>query len=188
MVKKVWVLADDRAGNVNQLLGVAAALNEETKRMDIAYSPRVKWPNFLRDGTLIGLTKETKNRLKQTTDWPDIVLSAGRRSFPVARWIQKKSKGHTKIIQLMNPGFKGFNQADLIVLPAHDDFKRQKKNVQIVTGTPHRLTPARLAEERVQWEPFFAKYPHQRLSLIVGGATKNNPFTPEMAQDRKSVV
>ena len=179
---KIWILADDRAGNVNQLLGVAAALNESTEQINIRYTKYVKLPNLLRDNTLIGLTDESKQTLISRTDYPDIVLSAGRRAFPVARWIQKKSKRHTKIVQLMNPGLKGFNAADLIVLPAHDQFKKQKQNVMIVAGTPHRLTPERLAQERIEWEPFFQKYPHRRLSLLIGGATKNKPFTLEMAK------
>ncbi len=188
MAKKVWVLADDRAGNVNQLLGVACALNEPYEQIDIRYTNRVKWPNLLRDKTLVGLTAESKQKLKSVTKWPDIVLSAGRRSFPIARWIQKQSKGKSKIVQLMNPGKKGFNQADLIVLPAHDEFKKKKSNVMIVTGTPHRLTPERLERERADWEPFFKPYAHQRLSLIIGGATKNNPFTIEMADELLSAV
>lgn len=179
---KVWVLADDRAGNVNQLLGVAEALKEKYERIDIRYTRAVKWPNLVRDGTLIGLTHDSKQKLLSATTYPDVVLSAGRRSFPVARWIQKKSGGRTKIVQLMNPGLKGFNQADLIVLPAHDEFKKQKKNVMIVAGTPHRITPERLVKEQKEWETVFKKYPHPRLSLLVGGATKNNPFTLDMAK------
>ncbi len=179
---KVWVLADDRAGNVNQLLGVAMALHEPFEQIDIRYTKYIKLPNCLRDSTLIGLTADSKQKLKGRTDYPDVVLSAGRRSFPIARWIQKKAQGKTKIVQLMNPGIKGFNAADLIVLPAHDEFKRQKNNVLVVTGTPHRLTPERLANERENWEPFFKKYAHQRLSLLIGGATKNNPFSIQMAE------
>ncbi len=188
MAKKVWVLADDRAGNVNQLLGVAVALNEPYEQIDIRYTDKVKWPNLLRDKTLIGLTEESKQKLLSASEWPDIVLSAGRRSFPVARWIQKKSNGKSKIVQLMNPGIKGFKQADLIVLPAHDEYKGNAQNVIIVTGTPHRLTPERLAQERADWEPFFAPYAHKRLSLIVGGATKNNPFTVDMAKQILATV
>ncbi|MBQ9090076.1 MAG: mitochondrial fission ELM1 family protein [Alphaproteobacteria bacterium] len=186
MSKTVWILADDRAGNVNQLLGVASALDWETKRIDIRYTDFVKLPNIIRDKTLIGLTKKSRSLLQQP--YPDIVLSAGRRSFPIARWIQKKSHNKTKIIQLMNPGYKGFCETDLIILPTHDQYKKQQKNVFIVTGTPHQLTSERLQTERQNWEPFFKKYPHKRLSLIVGGATKNNPFTLEMAKQLLSAV
>lgn len=172
----VWILADDRAGNVNQLLGIAEALGRSFERKNIAYTKAVKLPNFLRDGTLIGLTKEAKKAV-QTTVYPDVVLSAGRRAFPVARYLQKKSKGKTKVVQLMNPGIRGFKSADLIVLPAHDLYKGKAENVMIVDGSPHRVTEKRLREERQKWLPVFADYPAPRLSLIIGGATKNKPFT-----------
>ena len=35
---KVWVLADDRAGNVNQLLGIAEALGWPYERKEIRYN------------------------------------------------------------------------------------------------------------------------------------------------------
>ena len=87
----VWILADDRAGNVNQLLGIAEALNTPYIRKDIRYNKWVRLPNFLRGASLIGLTAESKINL--TAPWPDVVLSAGRRSFPVARWIKRQSLG-----------------------------------------------------------------------------------------------
>lgn len=185
-MKKVWVLADDRAGNVNQLLGIAETLNLPFERKDISYTKWVRLPNFLRDKTLIGITQESQKKL--TEPFPDIVLSAGRRSFPVARWIQKQSHGHTKIVQLMNPGIKGFRQTDLIVLPTHDNYTGTAKNVLIVTGTPHRINQQRLDSEKIYWEEKFKDFPHPRLSLIVGGATKNKPFTHNQAQQLVSAV
>ena len=177
----VWILADDRAGNVSQLLGIAEALELPFERKDIRYDAWIKLPNFLRGKTLIGLDKQYRNTL--SGPYPDIVLSAGRRSFPIARYIRKKSGNKTKIIQLMNPGFIGFKEAELVVLPQHDNFKGKQKNVMRVIGSPHRVSRIKLSQERQKWAPFFEKYPHKRISLIVGGATKNNPFTLAMAQD-----
>lgn len=183
----VWILADNRMGNVNQLLGVAEALKHPFERKDIAYDKWIKLPNFLRGATLIGITKNAQQNL-QTKKWPDIVLSAGRRSFPVARWIKKQSGGKTKIIQLMNPGKSCLKNADLVILPNHDLYKNKTDNIMTVTGTPHRITAERLQQEEKNWKPFFKDYPHPRLSLIVGGATKNNPFTQEMASDLVKAV
>lgn len=182
MTKTVWILADDRTGNVNQLLGIAERLNYPFERKEIRYNSWIKLPNFLRGKSLVGLTCESKKNL-ETSTYPDIVLSAGRRSYPAALWLKKKSKGKTKIIQLMNPGKAYFKQADLIILPEHDLYNGYSKNVLISTGTPHRITPERLKQEKEKWEKHFEKYSTPRLSLIVGGATKNNPFTLEMAQD-----
>ena len=82
----------------------------------------------------------------------------------------------------MNPGKSHFNAADLIVLPVHDQYKGSMKNVLLTVGTPHRVTPQKLSSEKQKWEPVFKNYPTPRLSLIVGGATKNKPFTLEMAK------
>ena len=175
----VWVLADDRAGNVNQLLGIAEALNTPYIRKDIRYDKWVRLPNFLRGASLIGLTAESKTDL--TAPWPDVVLSAGRRSFPVARWIKHQSQGHTKIVQLMNVGFAGFKEADLMVIPEHDSYHGQAKNVLRVSGAPHRITPKKLQAEYKKWSEQFSRFPSPTLSLIVGGATKDKPFTTDMA-------
>ncbi len=175
----VWVLADDRMGNVNQLLGIAESLNEPFERKDIAYTKWVKLHNFFRRSTLIGITKESANTLKGP--WPDVVLSAGRRSFPVALNIKKRSGGKTKIVQIMNPGSTGFKKADLIVLPYHDNYRGNARNVLQIAGAPHRITTKRLSTERQKWEPVFADYARPRLSLIVGGTTKDKSFT--MAED-----
>ncbi len=183
----VWVLADDRMGNVNQLLGIAESLNEPFERKDIAYTKWVKLHNFLRRSTLIGITKKSVEGLK--APWPDVVLSAGRRSFPVALNIKKRSGGKTKIVQMMNPGATGFKKADLIVLPYHDNYRGKAKNVLQIAGAPHRITPQRLSAERQKWEPVFADYARPRLSLIVGGTTKDKSFTKaaELVKDALSL-
>lgn len=182
MEKTVWILTDDRTGNVNQLLGIAENLGYPFVRKDIRYTSWIKIPNLLRGKSLIGLTKESKKILKNNI-YPDIVLSAGRRSFPVALWIKKQSKNKTKIVQLMNPGKAYFKEADLVVLPVHDQYKGQDKNVLLTPGTPHRITKQRLITEKEKWESVFKDYSSPRLSLIIGGATKNKPFTIEMANE-----
>ena len=176
---KIWILADDRAGNVSQLLGIAEQLGEPFERKDIRYDKWIKLPNLIRGKSLLGLDKKSKELIKGP--WPDVVLSAGRRSFPVARFIRKKSGGKTQIVQLMNPGSAGFKEASLIVLPAHDEYRGEAKNVMVVVGSPHRISKVALADAHEKWEKKLGEYPHKRISLIVGGATKNKPFTEEMA-------
>ncbi len=175
---KVWVLADDRAGNVNQLLGIAEALKVPYERKEIRYNRWIHLPNWLRGRTFIGLDSKYKKDLLH--DFPDVILSAGRRSFPIARAIKRLSKGKSKIVQLMNP-LNGAYGADLIVLPLHDNYQGKAQNVMQVLGTPHRVTAQKLADEKAHWKNIMKQYPPKRLSLIVGGATKNNPFTIDMA-------
>ena len=171
----IWILADDRAGNVNQLLGIVEALGMPYERKDIRYNGWVRLPNFLRGATFIGITKESKTGL--VAPYPDVVLSAGRRSFPVALAIKRLSGGKTKIVQLMNPGKLEEKKADLLILPVHDNYKGKAKNIMQVLGTPHRVTPKKLACEKKHWAPIFKKYPTPRISVLVGGATKDKSFT-----------
>ena len=182
----IWVLADDRAGNVNQLLGIVEALDLPYERKNILYNGLVRLPNFLRGATFVGITKESRARL--TPPYPELILSAGRRSFPVALAVKKMSKGKTKIVQLMNPGKLEEKKADLLILPVHDNYLGKAKNVMQVLGTPHRVTPEKLATEKKHWEPIFKKYPAPRVSLLVGGATKDKEFTLKNALDLVQTV
>ena len=171
----IWILADDRAGNVNQLLGIVEALDLPYERKDICYNKWIHLPNFLRGATFIGITKESKEGL--VAPYPELVLSAGRRSFPVALALKKLSGGKTKIVQLMNPGKLEEKKADLLILPQHDNYSGHAPNVMQVLGTPHRVTPEKLAHEKKHWAPLLKKYPEPRISVLVGGATKDKSFT-----------
>jgi len=102
--------------------------------------------------------------------------------FPLMRYLKKKSKGRTRLVHMMNPGFFGFKDADLIALPRHDKYRGKAKNVMQTLGAPHRVTEKRLAEELEKWRPVFEKYPQPRVSVIVGGSTKKKPFTVNMAR------
>ena len=145
--KKVWVLADDRAGNVAQALGVAEALGEEFEVKNIRYTKWAALPNLLRGASPFGITEETAAEL--VPPYPDYVISAGRRSAPVARWIKKRSQGKTKIIHMMYPGRFGLSDFDLIVLPYHDGCRLDRENIMRVIGAPHRVTPEKLAAEKL---------------------------------------
>lgn len=177
----IWVLSDGRAGNINQILGVAEQLSVPFEVKKVVYTSLIRMPNFLRGVSTIGINSETLHSL--TEPYPNLVIGAGRRVFPLARFIKKKSKGYTKIVQIMNPGASGFDDADLVILPMHDNYRGKKNNVLQVIGAPHRVTAKRLAEEKQKWQSIFGEYSAPRVSVIVGGATKDFPFTVNMAHN-----
>lgn len=179
--RTIWVLADDRAGNVAQAAGVAEATGAQVEMKNVRYTKWAKLPNFLRGRSTLGITPETLEGLKPP--YPDVVIAAGRRSAPLARYIKKQSQGHTKIVQIMYPGYFGLSDFDLVVLPYHDGCHLQRENIMRVTGAPHRVTVEKLEREKQKWAPVFESLPRPYIALIVGGATKNKPFTVEMARD-----
>lgn len=174
---EIWVLADDRAGNVAQCLGVAEALGRPFAVKTLRYDRLARLPNLLRGAGLTGVSAESREALR--APWPRLVIAAGRRTAPVARWIRRQCGA--RLVQIMDPGFPGRGDFDLIVSPAHDR-PRTGGNVMEVLGAPHRVTPERLAAEADRWGPAFAHLPRPWVAVIVGGATKNRPFPVEMAQ------
>ena len=179
--KTIWVLADDRAGNTAQALGTAEAVGAETIVKKVRYTGAVVLPNVLRGASTLGITPETLAEI--TEPFPDVAIAAGRRAAPLLRYIKKRSGGKTKIVQIMFPGNFGLSDFDLVVLPGHDGCKLVRPNIMRTTGAPHRITPERLAAEKEKWAGVFESLPAPRIALIVGGATKDKPFTAEMAKD-----
>jgi len=179
-MRKVWLILDDRMGNINQIKGVGEALGWPMEEKKISYNHWIRLPNFLRGASPLGICPESLSFLSEP--WPDLVIGAGRRMFPLLLHIKKKSGGKTKVVQLMNPGRWGFSKADLIVLPRHDDYKGTAPNVFQTLGAPHRVTQEKLKEELEKWRPVMEKYPSPRISVIIGGATKKAPFTLDMAK------
>lgn len=174
---KVWVLADNRAGNVSQCLGVAEALGVPFETKNIAYNSLVKLPNALRGATLIGVDREKTAPL--APPYPEVVIAAGRRVAPVARYIKRQSKGQTKLVQIMWPDWPA-GAFDLIAVPEHDNLPH-RPNILPIVGSPSRVTEERLGNERNLWEKTFSELPTPRIALLVGGNTKKYRFTADYA-------
>lgn len=173
----VWVLADDRVGNVSQCLGVADALALPYEVKTIRYDRLGALPNAFRGVGLLGVTAESRAAL--TPPWPRLVIAAGRRTAPIARWIKRRSGAF--LAQIMDPGFPGRDAFDLIAIPAHDRPK-PGTNVMEMVGAPHRVTPQRLEAEAAKWQERFAHLPRPWVAVIIGGATRRKPFPVEMAR------
>lgn len=169
----IWVLADDRAGNRAQCLGVADRLGMEYVTREIRYTALGALPNALRGRSLLGVTAETRKSLK--APWPDVVIAAGRRTAPVARWIKRQSH-HTKLVQLMWPDCATAD-FDCIVLPSHDREHADTSQILRVLGAPHRVTPAVLDAAAAKWRDRLEHLPPgARIAVLVGGSTKHGAF------------
>lgn len=169
----IWVLADDRAGNRAQCLGVADKLGMPYDIKEIRYTALGRLPNLLRGRSLLGITPESAGQLK--APWPQVVIATGRGVAPVARYIKAKNPA-TKLVQLMWPD-SAAGDFDCIVLPSHDREHTGTNNILRVLGAPHKLTEARLAEARQQWLPQLADYPNPKIAVLAGGNSKHGQFT-----------
>lgn len=175
----IWALIDDRAGNTAQTLGVAEALGRGFRQIRVDYDRFARLPNLLRGARLLGVAAESRVELADPP--PKLVIAAGRRLAPVARWIKRGSPHPVALCQIMDPGWPGRADFDLIAIPNHDGRAPEAANLLRVTGAPHRVTLPRLDAARIAWADRLGAVPGPRIGVLVGGATKDRPFSPGRA-------
>lgn len=170
-----WLLLDDRAGNRTQVSGIANRLGWPCEVKEIRYNALAALPNQLLRNKLWHLTPDSKEKLK--APYPQLVISAGRRTAPVALNIRQHSP-ETRLVHCMWPDIMP-GQFDLIIAPEHDKHKRTAANMLYTLGAPHGITQERLQKEAERWHARVSRLPAPYVALIVGGSTKDCRYTPE---------
>ncbi len=177
-----WVLDAYRAGERTQIMALASALSE-----DCGWSVEIKplahrrtdfVPGLLRAESLAGLRLDESGPL--TPPWPDVVISAGMRNEPVARWIRRQSKGRTRLVWIGRP-WAPIDTFDLIVTTPQYRLP-ETRNVLHNVGTLHRITPGTLAEAARAWAPTFDALPRPVVGVICGGHSGPLTFGPASAR------
>ncbi|HSD34514.1 MAG TPA: ELM1/GtrOC1 family putative glycosyltransferase, partial [Alphaproteobacteria bacterium] len=143
---RVWVLAGHKAGDNAQLMALAGALGWPVEVKRLAYRPSELATNLLLRVTLAGLAK---GREGLTPPWPDLVLTAGRRNEPVARWIRSQAGPDTKLVHVGRP-WAPPDRFDLVIATPQY-FVPEAQNVLTVGMPLHGITPAALGEAAAQW-------------------------------------
>ncbi len=158
------MLADiARPGHANQAIGTAEALGLPFDLKPLQWGPLARLPNALLGGSLAGLTPSSAERL--ALPWPDLVIAAGRRTAPVARWLRARSG--CRCAQLMWPGSSA--GLDLVIVPVHDR-AAGRSDVSTIRAAPHRLTPGKLADAAATLAQELESLPRPWLACLVGGA------------------
>jgi len=175
----LWVLLDDRPGNSTQSVGLAEELAwpYETKPLDFNFLSTLH--NELLGASLVGLRAGSAKSLR--SPWPDLVIAAGRRTAPAARWIREHSRGRTRVVQLGRKGAYRADLFDLAVTPSYTGLLPDPRRIE--TGGPlTRVRPSMLNEAADVWRNRFESSPRPRIALLVGGGSARHDFTPELAR------
>lgn len=182
MIKdEIWILGDDRPGTVSQSIGLAAEIGFESKLFNLSYSFLAKLPNFILSNSLLRLKCESAKNLKNPNYFPRLIISAGRRSAPIALYLKKKSGGKSKIVQIMRPGMN-LKKFDLVVLPKHDGVDEKKfGNLVTTIGALTKVTDKIITAEQEKFSPWFREIKKEKIALLVGGSSKSTQFDEKSA-------
>ncbi|NKE47954.1 hypothetical protein HB662_24465 [Roseomonas frigidaquae] len=164
----VWVLADPRAGTAAQALGIAERLPVAHRVVPLEWGAWARLPLPL--PTLAGLTPATRAAFQPP--WPRLVISAGRRAGPVARWLGARG---ARTVNCM----RAFGRFDLSIIGRHDR-PRAAPDVLPILGAAHRVTAAKLAASRTEWATL-AALPGPRVALLLGGPVRGEGLAPGLA-------
>jgi mitochondrial fission protein ELM1 len=174
---RVWLLTGHKAGDNTQVVALAGALGWAFELKRFAYQPWELLSNRLLRVTLAGIDRPGSSPLEPP--WPDLIITAGRRNEPVARWIRRQSGGRTRLVHLGRP-WAPLDCFDLIVATPQY-FLPERPNILLNDLPLHRITPAGLAEVAARWEGHFADLSRPYWSVLLGGEGGPFVFTPEQA-------
>lgn len=169
----IWVVSDGRIGMQNQALGLAEAVQRQTPA-EISVR-RIRWrplfdklPSALKTSWMLDLSSDPTEPAAGE-DWPDLWIATGRATLPMSARVRAASGGKTFVVQTQDPRWRN-GAYDLVVAPAHD--RIEGPNVLSITGSPHRVTEARLAEGAAAFTDALEPLPRPRVAMLVGGRSR----------------
>jgi mitochondrial fission protein ELM1 len=174
---QVWLLTGHKAGDNTQVLALAEALGWPFEIKRLVYKKSELITNLLLGCTLAGIIKRRSSPL--TPPWPDLIITAGRRNEPVARWIQQQADNKPRLVHIGRPWAR-LEHFDLIVTTPQYQLPG-RANILHTTMPLHRVTEGRLAEAAAEWSPRLAHLPRPHIAVLVGGHSGPVTFDPEKA-------
>ena len=180
---KIWAVSDGRAGIEAQVVGLSEAIARlvpcEVTIKRVGWSGGIGrlpwWLNLLPKRWL---TPESDIPSGKDAAWPDLWIAAGRATLPLSIRAKRWSGGKTFVVQIQDPRVPA-TMFDLVIPPKHD--RLTGDNILPITGSPHRVTPARLKAEYAAFADVIDPLPHPRVAVLIGGKSKAFDLSSERA-------
>jgi len=157
----------------NQALGLAEAL-QRLSPSEITVR-RVKWrkafdklPSAVKAPWMLDAASENPFPAAGEA-WPDVWIATGRATLPLSLMAKRRSGGKTFVVQTQDPRWRT-GEYDLVVAPRHDGI--EGPNVLSITGSPHRVTAARVAKGATAFAAQLEPLPRPRVAVLVGGKSR----------------
>jgi len=163
----VWILADPKPGHTTQSIGLADTLG---------------WPFEIKDGGFPDWTKLTDRLLGPLAfdrsgrrasvfhgPWPDLVISTGWSTGPIARWIAAQAEGRTSVVAMGRKGGDVATNFDLVATCSYVRYPPHERRVGLAAPLS-QVTPSRLAEAAAKFPALFTGHAAPRIVVLVGGS------------------
>ena len=160
--KKIYILAilDNRIGNRNQVFAVLDELKLPYKTLDIKYNWLANLPNFILQ--VLGSDIHIRDfDIKNIKTKPNLILSCGRRTFPLASKLKSLFSDNIYLIHLMYPKLSfNIRNCNLIFTPYHDNISSSEHVIETL-GSPALLDTIKDKKSPYKTKPV--------ISILIGG-------------------
>ena len=174
----VWCLLGKKAGDNTQVRALADALGYGYEEKHIMARPWELLVHLGSDPTLAGIDQAASSEL--LPPWPDLVISAGRRNEPVARWIRQQSGGKTRLVHMGRP-WASLDAWDLLVTTPQY-FLPQRDNILHNSLPLHSLAREELVAAGDSLKPRLDTLPRPWIAVLVGGDSGRFVLTCEKGE------
>jgi hypothetical protein len=161
----VWCLLGRKAGDNTQVLALARELGFGYVEKTIVARPWELLTHLGLQVTLAGIEQAESSPLD--APWPDLVISAGRRNEPVARWIKQQSGYRARLVHIGRP-WAPLSTWDLVVTTPQY-FLPQQDNILHNTLPLHRMPEVELAAAGERLRSRLADLPRPWIAVLMGG-------------------
>lgn len=170
----VWCLLGKKAGDNTQVRALARELGWGFEEKLIVARPWELLANLGLGITLAGMDRGKSSSLQPP--WPDLVITAGRRNEPVARWIRRQSGDRTRLVHIGRP-WAPLSAWDLVVTTPQY-FLPDQPNILHNTLPLQRMSESELAAAGERLQPELAELPRPWIAVLVGGDSGRFVMTP----------
>lgn len=168
---RVWLIEAYRAGEQTQVAALAQALGWPFEIKRLSYRYAMILPHVLCLRSRRGLHACCAQQL--SPPWPDLIITAGVRNEPIARWIRQQSGERTRIVHVGRP-WAHPRHFDLVIttpqyhVPQHPNVLRNQL-------TLHNIDAHFLQVQRQRWAKKFQHFPRPYIAVMIGG--NSGPYT-----------
>lgn len=166
----------DRAGDNSQVVGLGEALGWRLVEKHFVYTPFEKAVNLPFGAHLMGVAKKESSPIE--APWPDLVISAGRKNEPIARYIRKRAfRDSGKRVRLVHAGRPWAAPPNWDLVITTPQYRLPQDPNIVHNDTPlHRVTRERLDGAALAWRDRVAHLPRPLIAVLCGGNSGPYPF------------
>lgn len=159
----IWLLHGAKAGDNAQVSHLASLLPGEKVVHKLIFNRLHVLPNMLLGAGVASLTEGARANFKPP--WPDLVIAAGKRSAPVARWIKAQSQGASRLVHIGRPRAP-LADFDLVITTPQYGLPADANVLELPLPLSGQAAPVPADLER--WREAWRELPRPLLAVSIG--------------------